>query len=91
MSLVNEFVTSAEELKMADIKVENDPSGEGLKASFPNVAIQPDVESNETFEVAGFGVDGVAAVEDLNEKIQTAVERGQLVKVEAAPLNRGLH
>ena len=84
MSLVKEFITSAKDLKMSDIKIVSDPDGKGLKASFPNIAIQLNSDSDETFEVVGFGVDGVSAVEDLSEKIQTAVNRGQLVKVDSA-------
>ncbi len=91
MSLVNEFITSTKDLKLNDAVVENDPAGAGLKASFPNVAVQPDANSDKTYEVAGFGLNETDAVSDLNEKLKTAVERGQLVKVEAAPIPKGLH
>ncbi|MBL4589853.1 MAG: hypothetical protein JKY11_07245 [Alphaproteobacteria bacterium] len=85
-----EFLENAKDLKMDDIVVVDDPNGAGLKASFPGIEVQPNSSLNESFEIAGYGVDGVAAVTDLNEKIQTAVQRGQLVDVKPAlkpPMN----
>jgi len=84
------FLENAKDLKMADIVIVDDPNGAGLKASFPGIEIQPNASLNESFEIAGFGVDGVSATGDLTEKIQAAAQRGQLVEVKSAlkpPMN----